>query len=228
MATNRHLEAPLALFGPPPTSARVVVILLHGRGHSPATMEQAVVRRVGLPDVAYLAPTAANQTWYPAGFMAPLAENEPQLSHALERVREVSDELVRRGVPTEAQVLLGFSQGACLACDFVYREPRRFGALVALTGGLIGPPGTRWNAAPDAWVDMPVLLGGSEDDPWVPASRMRETAEVFRAGGAGVNATFHEGTAHEVTDAQIALTRALFDKLRAARPRERRAAGAAS
>lgn len=215
---NRHFEAPLVLFGAPPTSARASVILLHGRSQTPAIMEREVVRRLDLSDVAYLAPAAADCTWYPVGFMAPLADNEPHLSQAIERVREVSVELVRRGVPTEAQVILGFSQGACLACEFIYRDRRRFGALIALTGGLIGPHGTRWDASIDAWMGMPVLLGGSREDPWVPASRMRETAEFFRARGASVRATFYEGTAHEIFDDQIALARAILGELRASRP----------
>lgn len=224
---DRHLEALVVLFGASPTSAPISVILLHGRNQTPAIMEREVVRRLDLSDVAYLAPASDNRTWYPGSFMAPFADNEPYLSHAIERVREVSDELVHRGVPTEAQVVLGFSQGACLACHFIYRQRRRFGALIALTGGLIGPPGTRWDAETDAWVGMPVLLGGSREDPWVPASRMRETAAFFSERGASVHATFYEGTAHEIFDDQIARVRSILGELRAARALADRATGRA-
>lgn len=72
---NPHSELPPAHFGARLASARVVVILVHGRGQSPADMETQVVRRIGLPDVAYLAPAAEGQTWYPAGFMLPIEQN---------------------------------------------------------------------------------------------------------------------------------------------------------
>jgi phospholipase/carboxylesterase len=195
---------------------------------SPGDLYQDLVRRIDRPDVspdvrldvpldvAYVAPEAADRIWYPGRFMAPIDENEPRLTFALQRLAALSDDLAARGWPHDAQVLMGFSQGACLACEHVYRQRRRFGALVAFTGGLIGPPGLRWevqDGQPGFCRGMPVLLGGSDDDPWVPASRMKETADVYRRLGARVDIRFFPGTGHMIHDAQVAAARALLAAL---------------
>jgi phospholipase/carboxylesterase len=120
--------------------ARGSVIFLHGRG---ATAEDilGIADELQFSDLAYLAPQAARQTWYPNSFLAPIANNEPWLSSALELVGSIVEKLGHAGVPTTRVVILGFSQGACLATEFVARNPERYGGLVAFTGGLIGPMG---------------------------------------------------------------------------------------
>jgi phospholipase/carboxylesterase len=207
---------PPVLYGAPLATARTVVILVHGRGQSPDEMERQVVRRLDLPGVAYVAPAAADQTWYPAGFMAPLDQNQPRLDFALARLAALSDDLAARGTPPQAQVLAAFSQGACLATEYVYRRRQRLAALCAFTGGLIGPPGTAWDATHSAFEGMPVLLGGASHDPWVPAARMLETAAVFQRLGADVDVTIYPSSAHEINDDQIARARAILTKLLAA------------
>jgi phospholipase/carboxylesterase len=207
---NPHFEAPLTYYGAALDAARTVVILIHGRGQSPAYMEEHVVRRLDLPDVAYVAPTAAGNTWYPAGFMAPFADNEPHLGFALERVDALSNELAARGVPRASQVILGFSQGACLACEHQYRRQERVAALIAFTGGLIGPAGTVWQTPTRPYAGMPVLLGGGSADAWVPRERMIETAAVFRQLGAEVSIELYPSTAHEIVDDQIDAARAIL------------------
>lgn len=192
------------VFGASLDRARVIALLLHGRDQDPAVMDEHVVRRLALPTVAYVAPAAAERSWYPAGFMAPIADNEPRLSQALERVARIADELAA------PHVVIGFSQGACLACEHVYRRGAR--ALIAFTGGLIGPPGTTWRSG-DELAGMPVLISGSEANPWVPAERMRETADAFARLGARVSTRFHPGDAHAVGDAEIAAARALLVEL---------------
>ena len=206
---NPHQLPPLAHFGVPLASARVAAILLHGREQSPGIMDEAVVSRVGLADVAYVAPFADARSWYPAGFMAPREDNEPRLGWALERVQSLSEALEAEGFPPSRQVLIGFSQGACLACESVYRRRRRVGALIAFTGGLIGPAGTSWRAD-FALARMPVLLGGDRADPWVPAARMVDTADVFVRLGAEVSLELYTGTGHVIGDAQIAAARAVL------------------
>jgi phospholipase/carboxylesterase len=208
VAANPHLGAPISYFGASLERARVVAIVLHGRNHDPSMMDDMVVRRLALDRVAYVAPAAADRSWYPAGFMAPSADNEPALSFAFERVSRLVEELA---MPV---ALIGFSQGACLACAHVYRRRDRRGvcALVAFTGGLIGPPGTRWCAG-DELADVPVLIAGSLQDPWVPASRMRETADVFAGLGARVATRFYDGTDHVVSDVEIAAARELLEQL---------------
>jgi phospholipase/carboxylesterase len=215
-ARNPHLVSAPELFGAPVASARLVVILIHGRNQSPADMEQQIVRRVNLPDVAYVAPAAEQRTWYPAGFMAAPEENQPRLTFALDCIAALSDELAERGTPLAAQVIMGFSQGACLACEYVYRRRVRFAALCAFTGGLIGPEGTVWDLETDAYQQMPVLLGASDADPWVPAARVLETAAVYRRLGAHVDATIYPSMGHLIGDEQIVQARALLSALPAA------------
>jgi predicted esterase len=208
VAANPHLGAPISYFGASLDRARVVAIVLHGRTYHPAMMDDMVVRPLALDRVAYVAPAAADRSWYPAGFMAPSADNEPALSFALARVAQLVEELA---TPV---ALIGFSQGACLACEYAYRRRDRSGvcALVAFTGGLIGPPGTTWCAGNEL-AEVAVLITGRLEDPWVPASRMRETADAFAALGARVATRFYDGTDHAISDTEIAATRELLEQL---------------
>ena len=203
VAANPHL-APPVMFGAPLGHARVVAILLHGRTQDPATMNDHVVRRLALDDIAYVAPAAADHSWYPAKFMSPFADNEPQLSAALDQIAKLSD---------SSTVVIGFSQGACLACEHVYRRRARPpAALIAFTGGLVGPPQTEWSDGASL-AGMPVVLSGSLNDPFVPESRMRETAAVFARLGAHVTPHFYDGANHEVSDAEITIARDLLAAL---------------
>ena len=211
MTTNPHLDSAIAFFGAPVDSADVVVVLLHGRAQSPEYMQRNVAERIDLPGVAYVAPAAANGTWYPASFMAELSENEPMLGFALARVGRLCDGLARDGKPLAKQVIMGFSQGACLACEFVRRWRQRFAALIAFTGGLIGPPGTAWTVeGGGTYGAMPVLLGGSDVDPWVPAERMSATADWFQRLDARVSLSFFSGMGHLIADEQIAEAREIL------------------
>jgi phospholipase/carboxylesterase len=203
--TNPHLSAP-ELFGAPVANARIVAILLHGRTQDPHQMNDHIVRRLALDDLAYVAPAAEGRTWYPKGFLEPFADNEPRLSFALERLGQLCDEYPRA-------VMIGFSQGACLASEYVYRSrtrPPR--ALIAFTGGLLGPPRTTWDETPS--LRIPIMISGSVSDPFVPLFRMRESAAAFAKLGAEVTTQFHEaGARHEVSDAEIQTARALLAAL---------------
>jgi predicted esterase len=198
-----HEGQPVARRGPAPEAARAVVVLLHGRGRDPEDV-LSLADRIGDPDVAFLAPAARGDTWYPQSFLAPLPDNEPYLSSALGAV----DALVH-GVDAERLVLGGFSQGACLAAEYALRHPRRYGGLLLYTGGAIGPPGTRW---PDrgSFAGTPAYLGTSDPDAWVPVERVRETAAQLRAQGAEVTLEVFPGMDHLVNDREIAAGRALL------------------
>ena len=132
------------------------------------------------PDLAYLAPQAMCLSWYPYSFLAPIVRNEPFLSSALEMVDRLLVRLVSDGLPLDKVVLLGFSQGACLELEYAARHARRYGALVGLSGGLIGPDGTPRDY-PGQFAGTPVLLGCSDTDPHIPLTRVHETARVFRS-----------------------------------------------
>jgi predicted esterase len=193
--------------GPAEAEAAAVAILVHGRGGSAEGMRDLAIRLAN-PAVRFLMPAAPGGAWYPQGFMAPLADNEPALSRSLAAYARIVDDLIARGVRPENIVLGGFSQGACLTAEFV-GHPRPYGAVLILTGGLIGPPGTRWPVQP-ALGGVPIYLTGSTVDEWVPPSRVEETARVFEASGARVKLRMFEDRAHSVSEEEISAARAIL------------------
>jgi predicted esterase len=157
-------------------------ILLHGRNREPDEMLQ-IAAKLDVADVRWLAPAADNGTWYPQRFMEPLASNEPFLSRAVEQCHALIGE-------ADDVVMVGFSQGACLAVEYVLRHPGRCRTVVVFTGGLIGPDGTQW-PTPDL-AGTRALITGSDIDEWVPERRVRETASLFTRLGADVRLRIHE------------------------------------
>jgi phospholipase/carboxylesterase len=208
MTDNPHLTTEVLWSGASPRDARLVAIVLHGREQSPEIVLEMIGDRLGT-DVAIAAPAAADRSWYPVSFLAPRAANEPRLGHALARVEALSRSIAAGGVARASQVVVGFSQGACLACEYAWTSACALAAVIAFTGGLIGPPGTTWQASA-AVAGVPIWISGSEADPFVPAARMRETAEAFSRAGARAQLHLHPGTEHAVRDAELAGARALL------------------
>lgn len=136
-----HQGQPVSTAGRPLSQARAAMILIHGRGATAQGILE-LARALPHPDMAYLAPQAHGQSWYPYSFLAPLAQNEPGLTSALEVISDLAAQIEEAGIPSERIILAGFSQGACLACEYVARHARHYGGLLAFSGGLIGPPGT--------------------------------------------------------------------------------------
>ena len=205
--TNPHLGQPVLTSGAPLEGCRAAALLFHGRGRTPDEMI-ALAARMAVPGVAYLAPAADRNTWYPYSFLEPLERNQPALAHALAVYAALVAELIERGVEQRRLVLLGFSQGACLTAEYAVRHAGRYGGVALFTGGLIGPPGTRWEY-PGAFDGTPIFMGGSTADAFVPLARMRESAVIFRARGAQVTEQFYEQDGHSITDAEIAAARAI-------------------
>jgi len=198
VSTDPHRDQPVQARGHVLETATGVMILVHGRGASAADI-LGLVDELWYPGVAYLAPEAADGSWYPYSFLAPLAHNEPWLTSALKALGLAHNEpwltsalkalgrvvaqAVAAGIPRARVIVAGFSQGACLATEFVARHADRFGGLVAFTGGLIGPPGTAFAYRGDL-AGTPVFLGAGDPDAHVPWTRVEETASVLsRLGG---------------------------------------------
>jgi phospholipase/carboxylesterase len=200
-----HEGQPLARRGPSVEDARAVCVLLHGRGRDPDDV-LSLAERIGDPEVAWVAPAAADHSWWPGSFLAPFAENEPWLSSALGAVDALLHSLA---VDRSRVVLGGFSQGACLASEYALRNPGRYGGLLLYTGGFCGPRGT---VPPriGSFEETPVYMGTSDPDGWVPLWRVQETSSVLSALGAVVEVDVFEGMDHLVNDAEIAAGRALL------------------
>lgn len=208
MNPHPHAHQPVLSVGPPPAEARLGAILLHGRGAS-ADDILGLAHELALTDVACLAPQAAGNTWYPYSFLSRIDQNEPGLSSALLVVDGLVEHLGRQGLPPERVVLMGFSQGACLTLEFAARHARRYAAIAAFSGGLIGPPGTARDYAGD-FGGTPVFFGCSDVDPHIPVERVRESAEVYRRMGATVDERIYPRMGHTINQDEIDAVRTLL------------------
>jgi predicted esterase len=192
-------------------SAKAAVILVHGRGATPESM-LPLAEAFGRDDIRYAVPRASGNTWYPNSFLAPLQANEPFLSSALALLSALVAKVEGEGFDASRIAIVGFSQGACLACEFAARHARRYGAIVALTGGLIGPPGTP-RTYPGSLDGTPVFLGSSDIDPHVPLKRVDETAEVLAHLGGKIDMRIYPGMGHNVNDDEMKAVRKLLAQL---------------
>ncbi len=203
-----HAGQPAMRKGPTPAQARLAVILVHGRGDS-ATGILGLAGELDAADITWIAPQAAGHTWYPYSFMSPIAQNEPGITSGLGVIGGLVKTLGADGIPPERIVLMGFSQGACLSQEFAARNARRYHAVIGLSGGLIGPPGTPRDY--DGGFDgTPVFLGCSDIDPHIPLERVNESAEVFRRMGAAVDERIYPRLGHTVNYDEIEAVRALL------------------
>jgi phospholipase/carboxylesterase len=208
---NPHLLLPVTRWGAEEADARLVVLALHGRDQDPAFV-QGVAERVDLPELAWRFPAADARSWYPLSFLAPVDDNEPRLSYALQAVEHHRADLAAAGVGPERLVLLGFSQGAVVLAEHLVRTAAPCAGAVLLTGGYVGPPGTARTASGDLRA-VPVLLGSAEADALVPIARVRETAALLQALGAQVELEVYDDLEHLVSDAAVASTRRLLRRL---------------
>ena len=194
-------------------NARSALILLHGRGAGADDM-LALAQVFTLPaDMSILAPQANGYVWYPQRFIAPLSHNEPYLSSALQRVSEVVNLAMEHGLPPERILLGGFSQGACLAAEYVIRSERRWGGLFVFSGGFIGEmgiPRTTNSSLENSLGHMPVFVGCSDIDPHIPLSRVEETALLLESMGAVVTKRIYPGMGHTINADEIKLTQQII------------------
>lgn len=192
--------------GAPLATARAAMILVHGRGASAADI-MTLGSELMHPGVAYLAPQAAGNAWYPHPFTAPIQSNEPDLSSALEVLAALLDQ-VEKSIPDDRIILLGFSQGACLTLEFAARHARRYGGVAGLSGGLIGPDGTPRDY-PGSFDATPVFLGCSDVDPHIRKERVLEAADVFTRMRANVTAKLYPQMGHTVNPDEIEAVRGM-------------------
>jgi predicted esterase len=209
--SNVHNGQPVATRGKPLEESRGVVVMMHGRERDTEDI-LSIADRIGEESFTYLAPAAKDNTWYPNSFMEPIEKNEPYLSYALEICDEIVKKLVAERIPKHQIVLAGFSQGACLAAEYAVRHADRYGGFLLFTGGLIGPPGTRWEYG-GSFEGTPVFLGTSDVDEFVAVERVRESAKVFERMDAEVTLRVYPGMDHIVNDDEVAVARQILQKV---------------
>jgi predicted esterase len=215
-AAGPHRGQPVATAGEPLNDRGPVMILVHGRNAAPANI-LSLVPRLDRDGFSYLAPAAANGTWYPYSFLAERQQNEPGLTSGLNVIDELVQLIVARGVPKRRILLLGFSQGACLTAEFAASHADRYGGVMLFSGGLIGPLGTTWNYG-GSFDRTPVFLGCSDIDAHVPKARVDESADVFSRMGAKVTKRIYPGMGHLVNDDEIAFAQTIMDAVRDSLP----------
>jgi predicted esterase len=208
MNADPHRDQRVLHRGPAVKQARLVAIAVHGRGASAEDI-LALTDEFGTTEVAYLAPQAAGNTWYPYSFLAPIPQNEPGITSGLRKISSIIEQLEGEGVTAARIVILGFSQGACLSLEFAARHARRHAAVVGLSGGLIGPPGTPRDYA-GSLDGTPVFLGCSDIDPHIPVERVHETADVFEGLSARVDKRIYPRMGHTVNRDELDAVRALL------------------
>ena len=201
MSQHPHQHQPVLTLGPSPAEARLAAILIHGRGASAEDI-LGLAHELAIPDIAFLAPQAADHTWYPYSFLSKIEQNEPGLTSALQVIEGLIAQLGEQGVPPERIALMGFSQGACLTLEFAARHARRYAAIAAFSGGVIGPPGTPRDYA-GSFDGTPAFLGCSDMDAHIPVDRVRESAEIYRRMGAAVDERIYPRMGHTIIQDEI-------------------------
>jgi len=222
MPRDPHRDQPVLLGGAPLAEAAGALVLLHGRGGSAQDM-LALAREldVGSPSPegrggqgvrTWFVPEAAGRQWYPFSLLEKVERNRPHLNSALALVKRVMERIEAAQIPAERVVLLGFSQGASVALEFAARNARRYGALVALSGALLGPEGTPRDYE-GTLAGTPLFLGSGDSDPHLPKRRVDETATVFEKLGAIVTRQVYQGLGHAIDPDEIARARGLLERI---------------
>ena len=197
MNSDPHGNQPVLQQGSALDKASGLIIFLHGRGGSSEDI-MTLSHMIGLPGLAYLAPDAANNTWYPTSFLSPLEENQPWLSSALKKVETLVQSGRDAGLGTERIAICGFSQGACLATEFAATHPARYAGIIAFTGGLIGHVEADLVHRGDLQ-QTPVFLGSSDPDAHVPFARVQRSAEILTGMNAAVTLQRYPGMPHTIS-----------------------------
>ena len=208
MTTRLHQDQPVSHFGSDIRDAQLIVILLHGRGADAASMIP-LAEALHLDGINFVIPQAAFNRWYPHSAFQPIETNEPDLSSAVEKIDAIIQDMHGRGFSNHQIAFGGFSQGACLAAEYVARNAQKFGGLFVYSGALIGPRDLPRNYR-GSFAQMPVFIGGSDVDPWVPYDLLSNTARIFQEMDAKVDFRTYPGMDHTINQEEIDSVRSLL------------------
>ncbi len=198
--------------GSPIETADAAIVMIHGRNAAPENILD-LLPILDRPGFAAVAPGAAGGAWYPYSFMAEREKNEPGITNGLAQIGSIVKELEGQGIPSHKIMLLGFSQGACLTAEFAIRNPKRYGGVMVLSGGAIGPPGSTWDGLSGSLDGTPVFLGCSDIDSHIPAARVLESEAVFKQLGARVTRKLYAGMGHLVNKDEIENVQRVMDEV---------------
>ena len=201
--------------GAPLEKASAAIVLVHGRG---ATAESIMGLARALDDgsnrIAWAAPQAPGNTWYPLPFMQPLEANEPHRSDALATIDALVAEIVDKGVTADRIGVIGFSQGACLSLEHALVGEHRVAFVGALSGGVMGPEGEP-RVVEGSREGLRVFIGCGDRDGHIPIERAAESARLFEDAGAEVDYRRYDGMDHTINDDEIEALRQAVARLAA-------------
>ncbi|RNC83426.1 MAG: phospholipase [Balneola sp.] len=206
-----HKGMPVIKAGAELEEAKAVMIMIHGRGASAQSVLPLANEIDQRHEITFLAPQASNHTWYPYSFLVPREQNQPGIDSGMEVISALVSDLNAQGIPDHKIFFLGFSQGACLASDFVARNPKKYAGLFALSGGLIGPS-IDFNDYSGDLKNTPIFLGCSDVDFHIPKERVNESAEVFEHLGASVIKKLYPGMGHLINEDEISSINEIIEK----------------
>lgn len=207
-----HQQSLPVTAGLPPNQAKAAMVMIHGRGATAESILTLANEFENAQEFHFAAPQASQFTWYPYSFLAPTDKNEPGLSSGLQAIFDVITHLEKSGIKKEKIILLGFSQGACLASEYVARHPANYGGLIALSGGLIGDAVAADNYS-GSLDGMPYFVGCSDIDPHIPVERVHESASVFEMLGASVKKNIYPGMGHTVNEDELIHVNKIIEKI---------------
>jgi len=187
--------------GLPLDQAKKVAILIHGRGAN-ASGILGLKDHLQLSDFALLAPEAEGNSWYPYSFMAPDASNKLAYSKAIKQLEEIVQSLYSKGFKSDQIYFIGFSQGACLSLEFAALHAKKYGGVIAFTGGLIGEELKSEKYTGD-FASTPIFIGSSKQDFHVPLERIKLSADLLVHLGAEVKTLIFEDANHTIRKEEI-------------------------
>lgn len=201
MPVNHTHKKVIEVAGIPIKEASKALIMIHGRGGCAKDI-LLLSDQFDIQDFALIAPQANNNTWYHYSCMVIPEHNEPWLSSILSILEETVNELIDQGISTDNIYFLGFSQGACLSLEFVARHAKRYGGVVAFTGGLIGDKIYKENYKGD-FMGTPIFIGTGNPDEHIPLERVNETAKLLTKMNAEVTTKVYPNKPHDISTDEI-------------------------
>ncbi len=195
-------------YGTPLAKAKAAMLMMHGRGASAEDI-LTIADALAVDDIAYIAPQAVGNVWYPVPYAEPVAKNEPQLSNTFALMTTLLEQIHAAGIPAERTFLLGFSQGACLSLEYTARHPQRFGGVFGLSGVLI-ENGNQPREYVGKLTDTPVFVGCSDVDSFFPVSRVQRSTQVLQGLGAQVTERIYPGMGHTVNEDELEYVRTML------------------
>jgi len=181
--------------------AKKAIIMIHGRGGSAEDI-LGMSSYLNVDDFALIAPQAENHSWYPYSFIAPVHENEPELSSAIDLIDNSVKLALDKGIQAENIYFFGFSQGACLTLEYLARHAQHYGGAVAIIGGVIGEEINR-DLYEGNFAQTPIFIGTSDPDFHVPLERVKDTASILEQMNANVKLVVYQNAGHSINREEI-------------------------